>query len=197
MSTNWETFFIHNTSFIWTGIRQDRIISDSHSRKLILTSKTLLKLLRTSLLKSKFNHGFLISFIFFMVIIKNLQEKYGWPSSVVAKKSLSLYKKLTKDSNSKICTKIVMIMMKSNLLLMEKWVVAAVWRRMFIKLWRLFKGKLSLNPEEQISMPISTIYYTDNGPQSVCVKFSITLQITLTIMFPFQRLRQSSFFIHI
>lgn len=197
MSMNLEIFSKHHISFIWTGTHPDRIISGSLSKKLIHTFKTLSKLLRTLLLKSKFNHGFLISFIFFMEIIKNLQEKYGWLSSVVAKKSLNLYKKLTKDSNSKICTKIIMIMMKMQLLLMEKWVVVAVWRRMFTKLWRLFKEKLNSNPEEQISMLISTIYYTDNGVQLVCVKFSITLQITLTIMFPFQQLRQSSSFIHI
>lgn len=174
---NLETFtqdLINNT---WTGILPDHTISDSHNKRLILTSKTLLKLSRILLLNNRLSHGFLTIIKFYIKIMNNLQEDCGCLCLAVVKKSFNHWKRLTKDSSFKICTRTIMMTITQHRL--EKGV--EVWKRMCIKLWRLSKDKLSLNPEGQILLHTNTLFYTNSWPRLESGKYStvsITIQAT-------------------
>lgn len=157
MLTNLETFTRNPINNTWTGILPDHTISGSHSNKLTLTSKTLLKLFRILLLNSRLSHGFLTIIKFYMKIMNNLQEGCGWLSSVVTKKSFNHWKRLTKDSSFKTCTRTFMMKVITQHLLAEE-----VWKRTFIKSWRLLKDKSSWNQEEQTLLHTSTLFYTNN-----------------------------------
>lgn len=180
MLINWEIFTLNHTRNTWTDTHPDLIISDSLNKKLILTLKTLLKLFKISSPKIQFNHGFLTIIKFYMKIMNNLQEKYGCLFSVVDNRSLNLYKKLIKDSNSKICTRTLMMLTSIQLLSEE-----AVWKRTFIKLWRLFKDKLSWNLGERTSQLISILFCINNWVQLEFVKFSVVLITIQTIVYIF------------
>ena len=173
MSTNLETFTQGPINNTWTGILPDLTISDLRNRKLTLTSKTLLKLFRILLLNSQLSHGFLTIIKFYIKIMNNLQEDCGCLSSVVEKKSFNPCKRLTKGSSFKICTKTVMVITNTQHHLGEE-----VWKRTYIKLCRLLKGKLSLNPEGQTLLHTSTLFYTNNWVQLVSGKY-LTVLITI------------------
>ena len=180
MLINWEIFTLNHTRNTWTDTHPDLIISDSLNKKLTPILRTLLKLFRISSPKTQFNRGFLTIIKFYMKIMNNLQEKYGCLFSVVDNRSLNLYKKLIKDSNSKICTRTLMMLTSIQLLSEE-----AVWKRTFIKLWRLFKDKLSWNLGERTSQLISILFCINNWVQLEFVKFSVVLITIQTIVYIF------------
>lgn len=157
MLTNLETFTRNPINNTWTGILPDLTTLDSHSNKLTLTSKILLKSFRILLLNNRLSHGFLTIIKFYIKIMNNLQEGCGCLSSVVAKKSFNHWKRLTKDSNFKTCTRTTMTTMITQHLLAKE-----VWKRTCIKSWKLLKDKLSLNQEEQTLLHINTLFYTNN-----------------------------------
>lgn len=149
MLTNWGICTLNIIRSIWIGILTGHGILDSRRRKLIHTLKTLLKLCKTLYTKRISHLGSLIKIMSYKVIMKNSLENCGWLSSIVVKKSLNHWKKSTKDSNSKTCTKTLMIMMKVQLAIPPKSILVAVWRKTLEKWCRLWKVRCNWSQEEQ------------------------------------------------
>ena len=177
MSTNFEIFTQNPINNTWTGILPDLTISDLHNKRLILTSKILLKLFRILLLNNRLSHGFLTIIKFCIKIMNNLREDCGCLCLAVVKKSFNHWKRLTKDSNFKICIRTITMTITQHRLEKE----VEVWKKMCIKLWRLLKDKLSLNPEEQILLHTNILFYTNNWARLESGRYStvlITIQAT-------------------